>query len=150
MPPVAARWDAACDRAFQRLDPVRCSKAREAHDLVAAVGRHLDPGAACGQPLEQSAGTSQNRLADLGRGQAGDGVAGAGGRIGGTARGGGAEPHEPLDGGGGAVEDRDRKTVADQARGKVAAEVAKADEGVAFAHGINGVCIICRCNSLPV
>ena len=68
----------------------------------------------------------------------------------GLCRGGGAERHEALDGGGVAVEDGDGKAVADQAGGKVAAEMAKADEGVAFAHGISGVCIICRCRSLPV
>jgi hypothetical protein len=28
--------------------------------------------------------------------------------------------------------------------------MAKADECVALAHGISGVCIICKCKSLPV
>ncbi len=62
----------------------------------------------------------------------------------------GAERHEALDGGRIAVEDGDGEAVAQQAGGKIAAEMAEADEGVAFAHGISGVCIICRCRSLPV
>ena len=68
---------------------------------------------------------------------------------------------EAGDGGRVAVEDGDGKAVAQQAGGEVAAEMAEADEGVGLSghchsglvfvgYGISGVCIICRCRSLPV
>ena len=71
-------------RAFQRLDALGRGNVGKADDLVAAVGRHLDPCAALGQPFQQAVGAGKHRLADLRRGQAGDGVAGLAGGFGGA------------------------------------------------------------------
>ena len=67
-----------------------------------------------------------------------------------TGRRNGTERDETLDRCWVAVDDGDGKTVAQEAGGKLAAEMAKADEGVSERHGISGVCIICRCRSLPL
>ncbi|MGY2991360.1 hypothetical protein ACVWWD_000167 [Mesorhizobium sp. URHB0026] len=140
----------AGDRAFQRLDPLGRGEGGQPQNLVAAVGRHLDPYAPPGQPFQQSARAGQHRLADFWRRQARDGIAGPRRGFGRFVGGRRAERDKALDGCGVAVDDGDGKAVADQAGGKVAAEMAKANEGVALAHGISGVCIICRCRSLPV
>ena len=74
--------DAAGDGALQRLDALFRGNAGKAHDLVAAIGRHLDPCAAGRKSFQQAIGAGEHRFADFRRRQAGDGVAGHAGGFG--------------------------------------------------------------------
>ena len=136
--------DATGDGALQRLDAPRGGKRRETDNFVAAVGRHLDPGSAPRQAFQQPSRAGEYGLADLGRGQAGDGVFCAGRRVRWRGGGGGAERYEARDRRRIMVVDGDVEAVADERGGEMTPEMAEADEGVCLAHGINGVCIICR------
>ena len=94
----------------------------------------------------------QHHLADGGRREAGDGVAGACGCFGWSLRRRRAKRYKPGDGGRIAVMDGDGEAVAQEACSKVAAKMAEADEGVGLtvAHGNSGSCAISRCSALPV
>ena len=69
---------------------------------------------------------------------------GAGRRVRWRGGGGGAERYEARDRRRIMVVDGDVEAVADERGGEMTPEMAEADEGVCLAHGINGVCIICR------